>query len=64
MPSNHIQGISYDPEELLLTVQFRKSTYVYKGVPEDIATGFENALSAGSYLNEMIKPTYEFERVS
>jgi hypothetical protein len=63
-PSSHIQAISYDDENMLLFVTFKKSRGVYKGVPEDVAMGFENTISAGNYLNEVIKPTYEFERAS
>lgn len=64
VPSSNIKAISYDVDEMLLIVSFKKSAYVYKLVPEDVAIGFESAPSAGDYLNEFVKPTYEFERVS
>jgi len=63
-PSSQIASITYSDDEMTLTVAFQRGgVYVYKRVPSDVADGFPNAPSAGKYLNEFIKPTYEFERI-
>ena len=61
--SSHIQAVLYDADQMMLIVSFKKATYVYLKVPGDVAFGFSNALSAGDYLNQNVKPLYEYQKM-
>lgn len=54
--SSHVKGASYDSDTQELAVTFPGgSTYVYSGIPPEIAADFSAAPSAGSYLHKVIK---------
>lgn len=60
------QGVSfggYDPRSQILSVVFDGGeTYLYSGVPEDVADGFRWAtavgVSAGQYFHKYIRDKY------
>ena len=56
---------NYDDETQELTVVFANgSKYCYKEVPKEDADGFATAVSAGAYLNAVIKKkNYKYERL-
>jgi hypothetical protein len=53
--SSHVQGVSYDEDTQELVVSFAKASYLYSGVPPQVANGFAGAASAGQYLDTAIK---------
>ena len=54
--STMIASQSYNPETQELTVTFQSGhTYKYYSVPQDVANGFDNATSMGSYFLQNIK---------
>jgi hypothetical protein len=61
--SGNLTAISYDDETQQLTCVFHHGgTYVYSGVPPQVADGFASAPSAGQYLNQFVKPLYQYEK--
>ena len=62
--SSSISSVGYDPKTLTLEVQFRSGEiYKYEEVPEDVYIGLMDAPSKGSYINDVVKNTYEFNKV-
>ncbi len=56
MPSSHIASHSYDPATRRMTITFTNGDpYTYENVPQVVATGFERAISKGSYFHRFIK---------
>lgn len=54
--SSNIAGYRYNPPTQQLVVAFLSGDlYVYEGVPQNVADGFDAAGSKGSYLNGTIK---------
>jgi hypothetical protein len=55
-PSTNILAILYNADEQVLRVEFAKSgaIYEYSDCPEDLALGFQTALSATKYLEQFI----------
>lgn len=48
----------------LMTVEFRNGgKYVYYGVPLDVYRMAEDSISIGKFLNTIIKPNYESEKI-
>jgi len=64
-PSNNIQSIWYDLDSQLLVIRFhdRNRVYRYSGVSGEEANGFANSLSAGDYLNRVIRGQHAGEFV-
>jgi lysyl-tRNA synthetase class 2 len=61
MPSSVIQSFVYDKAECRLVVRFVSGkVYIYEGVPEDIAAGFNTAASKGIYFNDVIRDRFSF----
>ncbi len=57
--SSNIEAIGYDAGNMELHIRFIKSsTYVIRGVPQDVYDGLMNADSKGSYYNRFIKKNY------
>jgi hypothetical protein len=62
--SSTVVSASYNYQFKTLAVQFEGATYVYLDVePADFDT-FNNAESQGIALNEVIKPKYQFNKLS
>jgi len=64
-PSRNISAVLYDPEERKLVVWFAKNgrAYQYADVPEDVALGFGQALSATEYLQTFIEGSFLANRI-
>lgn len=62
--STMVQSVGYDDEtnELIVTFNNGKS-YVYQGVPEELAVQLANAPSVGQMLNSEIKPNYPAKKI-
>lgn len=57
--SSNLAGYDYDPASRLLKIQFTSGrTYVYEGVPQEVADGLSTASSPGQYFNSSIKHVY------
>lgn len=64
-PSANIQSIAYDPDAQQLVVAFKSGwIYRYSDVPQDIADGFGQSLSANQYLRLFVEPMFAYERVN
>jgi hypothetical protein len=62
--SSTVVSASYNYQFKTLAIQFEGATYVYLDVePVDFDT-FNNAESQGIALNEVIKPKYQFNKLS
>jgi hypothetical protein len=62
--STNIEAIGYDSSTQELHVRFLKSglTYVYYGVEDWVFQEFLTADSKGIFLNERVKPTYDYAK--
>jgi len=64
MPSSVVAAIRYDVTTSTLRVIYVSgSVYDYKQVPEKIYRDMRTASSKGEFLNNHIKPNYEFEKI-
>lgn len=62
--SSSIQSVGYDSTESVLEVEFnRGAVYQYHEVPPHVHEEFMSAPSAGTYLNQFIKNSYNYEQV-
>lgn len=61
--SSHITSVSYDEDTSTLIVGFKNGSYEYSGVPAQVANGFTDAPSAGSYLESAIKGKYAYKKL-
>jgi len=63
--SSNIEAVQYNTDNQELYVQFLSGgTYCYHDVPEEIFNELLEASSKGSFLNRVIKGTYEYSKVS
>ena len=63
-PSRNIAGIAYDGESQTMLVSFRSGAiYRYLDVPEDVALGFSQSLSASDYLKLFVTNQFVYERI-
>ncbi|NDL56827.1 KTSC domain-containing protein [Phytoactinopolyspora mesophila] len=63
--SSVIASIGYDADSQVLEVEFHSGElYRYLGVPEFDVARLKRAESMGRFLNEWIKPRYEFVYVA
>jgi KTSC domain len=65
LDSSSVEAIGYDSGSLELHVRFLKSgeTYVYYGVEEWRYQELMQSDSKGSYLNNNIKPNYQYAKL-
>lgn len=65
LESSSIAEITYKPDTGLLEVRYRRTgrTYDYFDVPKEIYEALMNADSKGAFLNQVIKPNYDYARV-
>ena len=62
--SDAINAVGYDDRRRILRVTFRTGkSYEYLGVPREEHRQFMNAESRGTYMNQVIKRTYECREV-
>lgn len=65
MPSSVISRFHYYPDTSTLRIVFLSGmVYDYKNVPEKIYKELKTSSSKGSYLNQNIKPYYDYEKVN
>lgn len=57
--SSDIVAVGYDTKLHILRVQFRRGTYDYFDVPEEIFEGLLTASSVGRYHREYVRGIYE-----
>lgn len=61
-PSSHVEQVDFDDSTDTLSVTFADGhTWDYMNVPAAVARDFQNASSAGQYLNRHIKGRYAAE---
>lgn len=62
--SSNIQGITYDPDQEVLTVTFASGrAYEYAGVPLSVANAFNQTWSQSSFFHDNIRDDYSFTRL-
>lgn len=63
--SSNIRSIGYDSQSAALEVEFTSGDiYQYFNVPEHLYRGLMGASSKGQFLNENIKYSYRYQKVS
>ncbi len=63
--SSNIRSIGYDPQSAILEVEFTSGDiYQYFDVPEHLYRELMNASSHGKFLNNYIKYSYRYQKVS
>jgi ABC-type transporter Mla maintaining outer membrane lipid asymmetry ATPase subunit MlaF len=64
MPSSVVAAVRYDEKTLKLRVIFQSGAiYDYLKVPGNVYNEMKKASSKGEFLNNKIKPNYEFEKI-
>jgi len=59
LQSSHLNGMEYDPDARVLTIQFvNGALYSYSGVPPTVADTMSQTSSPGSYFHDKIKGRY------
>lgn len=62
--SSNVESVGYDEDKLSLMVMFKGGAlYEYKNVPPSVHQALIGSDSVGQYLNMMVKPQFEYERV-
>uniref|UniRef100_A0A6M3KJ32 Putative RNA binding domain protein n=1 Tax=viral metagenome TaxID=1070528 RepID=A0A6M3KJ32_9ZZZZ len=63
--SSSISSIGYHEGDEILFVTFKKkgAAWTYKNVPKDVYESLIKSKSVGKYFHEVIKPSYEAQRV-
>ncbi|MBC7849922.1 MAG: KTSC domain-containing protein [Chitinophagaceae bacterium] len=65
MPSQVISTFHYDEQKKALTVVFRTGRiYIYKDVPEQVYQQMKESFSKGTFLNQVIKGQFKFEKLA
>ena len=65
MPSTVVAKYRYNPEKLILTVEFVSGlVYEYLDVPENIYEAFRMSRSKGTFLNTYIKGNYAYQKIN
>ena len=60
--SSNVVAVGY--KENKLYVEYRRGTYVYKGVPKKVYDGLFVAESKGKYMCDEVKGKYEYEKLA
>ena len=61
--SSNIKAVSYFKKNQELRIRFKNdSEYVYYQVPKTLFDDMINAESVGKFLNDFVKPNYQYER--
>ncbi len=61
--SKQIKAATYDPESLILTIDYGKADYNYFEVPEGVIKPFTEADSPGSFAHNITKQNFRCEKV-
>jgi hypothetical protein len=65
MPSSVVSAMHYYPVTSTLRIIFVSGLiYDYKNVPEKVYKEMKKSSSRGTYLNQHIKGTYDYEKVN
>ncbi|MFJ2770058.1 KTSC domain-containing protein [Streptomyces sp. NPDC087300] len=62
--SSNLRSVGYDPDNLLLEIEFKSGVYRYSSVPEKIYEGLMTASSHGRYFARMIKGRFAYSKVA
>jgi hypothetical protein len=63
--STNIRSIGYDPQSATLEVEFTSGdVYQYFDVPEHLYQGLMSSASKGQFLNDYIRHSYRYQKVS
>jgi hypothetical protein len=60
--SSTIVRVGYDDETMILTVEFKQSTYQYYDVPSHIFQEMRGCGSKGQFLAQQVKNRYRYSR--
>lgn len=64
LDSSNVAAMKYDADKGELHVKFKNGgTYVYEGVPPDVAEDMYHSSSAGRFVQENLKGQYQHRRV-
>jgi KTSC domain len=62
--SSNVASIGYDADVEEVYVEFLESgVYAYSGVPLPVFQDFQAAPSKGTFVNQILKPSYPYRRV-
>jgi len=65
MPSSVVKHYLYFPETEILRIIYQSgAVYDYLKVPTDIVYQFKEAKSKGRFLNMVIKPRFQYHKIS
>lgn len=65
MPSTVIARISYNPETQVLEITYVSGeVYAYYNVPDATYTELMKARSKGRFLNQVIKKTFDYKKLT
>lgn len=65
MPSSVVRKMIYDDEtQILRIVYVSGAVYDYKKVPLEVYEAMKASGSKGTFLNEVVKKFYEFDKVN
>jgi len=63
--STNIRSIGYDPQSAIIEVEFTSGdVYQYFDVPEHLYNGLMSASSKGQFLNDYIRNSYRYQKIS
>lgn len=61
--SSNLVAVGYDPQTMILRIQFKSGIYDYYEVPESIFDGLLSSSSKGSYHHSFIKSSFRYKRI-
>ena len=65
MPSSVVNHYFYFPDTEILRIIYQSgAVYDYLKVPADIVSQFKEARSKGKFLNTVIKPRFQYHKIS
>lgn len=63
--SSNVNSIGYDPKTFTLEVEFNSGDiYQYFNIPESLYLNLIKSQSKGSFINEHIKYSYRYQKIS
>lgn len=62
--SSNVASVGYEADIQTVHIEFLNgSTYVYSGVDQETFEELRDAASVGSFLNRVIKPNYDYQKL-